>query len=225
MNDANEKSLTQGYGVFASEAKNIDPNYAPKTVNTDGWDATKLAFCTLFSGIIVIQCFLHGFIKIRGCCRKSAMFESICKNVWHVYNANSKKAFSQRIRRLKEWATKNLSPCAALTKIHALCGKSSLYQVAYDYPNCHRTSNMCDRLMRFLDRMIFTRQNFHGSMESTNDLVRSWAILRNYYPYCLRKTKDKISLSCPASELNGFKYSNNWLENLITASSMNGYRQ
>ena len=64
-----------------------------------------------------------------------------------------------------------------------------------------------------------------GKLSSSNDAVRSWAILRNYYPYCLRKTKSKQTFSCAASELNGFKYSDNWLVNLVAASSMNGYRQ
>jgi hypothetical protein len=223
--DAKEKALTKGYSTFANEAKNIDENYAPHSVNTDGWPATGKAFSTLFCNIALILCFLHGFIKIRDRCRKSPMFSLICDNVWHVYAAENKKDFSQRLRRLKEWAINNLKPCTALDKIISLHSKSALYQVAYEHPKGHRTSNMCDRLMRFMARAIYTRQKFHGTLKSANAAVRSMAILRNYYPYCLRKTKNKTTFSCPASELNGFKYHKNWLENLITASSMNGYRQ
>ena len=153
------------------------------------------------------------------------MFNLICTNVWHVYYAKNKKDFSQRIRRLKEWAIKNLEPCTALTKIISLHNRSAQYQVAYEHPQGYRTSNICDRLMRLMDRAIFSRQGFHGTLNSVNNAVRSMAILRNYYPYCLRKTKNHNTLSCPASELNGFKYHNNWLVNLVTASSMNGYRQ
>ena len=224
--DASAKSLTKGYKTFADEAKNLDPNYAPKSVNTDGWDATRIAFSSLFIGISIIRCFLHGFIKVRDCCRTSPLFDSISGHIWHIYKADCKKKFSQRVRRLKEWATLHLEQGTALTNILSLCGKSSQYQVAYDHPEGYRTSNMVDRLMRFMDRAIFTRQNFHGTLMSANTSVRSWAILRNYFPYCLRKIKNKKTVfNCPASELNKFTYSSNWLENLVVSSSMNGYRQ
>jgi len=37
----------------------------PATVNTDGWSATQRAWLNLFPMIILIECFLHAFIKIR----------------------------------------------------------------------------------------------------------------------------------------------------------------
>lgn len=223
--NADEIALTQGYGVFAKEAKNMNTQYQPKSVNIDGWDATHNAFNTLFTGITTICCFLHGFIKIRDRCRKSPMFNKICGHVWHVYRAENKKTFGQRMRRLKEWATTILSPGGALTKIMSLHEKSALYQRAYDHPTGYRTSNMVDRLMRWLNRTLVTRQYFHGTLASANQSSRAWALLHNYYPYCLRKIDDKNKLTCAASELNGFTYRSNWLENLVIASSMNGYRQ
>jgi hypothetical protein len=33
---ADETHLQEAYGVFALEARALDPNYAPETVNTDG---------------------------------------------------------------------------------------------------------------------------------------------------------------------------------------------
>jgi len=223
--EADEISLTQGYKTFATEAKNMDQSYQPDSVNVDGWEATHKAFTTLFVGISIIYCFLHGFIKIRDRCRKSPLFNKICGRVWHVYRAENKKDFSQRIRRLKEWAISHLSKGGTLGKIISLHAKSSLYQRAYDHPQCYRTSNMVDRLMRWLGRSLCTKQYYHGTLQSANQSVRAWALLRNYYPYCLRKNKDKNILNCAASELNEFTYSQNWLENLVMASSMNGYRQ
>lgn len=223
--NANETALTKGYSTFATEAKNIDDNYQPTSVNIDGWDATLKAFSALFTGIIIIYCFLHGFVKIRDRCRKSPLFNKICGRVWHVYQAENKKIFGQRMRRLKEWATSHLPKGGAATKIISLHEKSSLYQQAYDHPQAYRTSNMIDRLMRWIDRSLFTRQYFHGTLQSANQTIRAWALLRNYYPYCLRKIGDKNTLTCAASEYNGFTYNFNWLENLIVASSMNGYRQ
>jgi hypothetical protein len=33
--------LKAAYGVFAEEARTLDPEYAPETVNTDGWQPTQ----------------------------------------------------------------------------------------------------------------------------------------------------------------------------------------
>ncbi len=78
---------------------------------------------------------------------------------------------------------------------------------AYDYPNAHRTSNMVDRLMRWLDRYLFNMSYFHGKLDSAEKGVRAWAILRNFQPYCSRTVGNKTELVCAATELNGFKYS------------------
>jgi hypothetical protein len=223
--NAYQDALTKGYKVFADEARNVDPEYSPETVNTDGWDATRLAFEGLFINIVVIRCFLHAFIKIRDCCKKHLLFKLICSKIWDVYESESKAKFSQSLRRFKTWAEANLAGKTALNKIISVYNRSKEYQLAYDYPDCHRTSNMCDRLMRFLDRTLFVRQKFHGTLESATDMTHAWAILRNFYPYCQRKTGPTKDLICPASELNGFSYSDNWLKNLITSTSMNGYRQ
>ena len=56
---ADSAALTQGYGVFAEEARNLAPHDPPETVNTDGWGATRLAWEALFPQIVIIQCFLH----------------------------------------------------------------------------------------------------------------------------------------------------------------------
>ena len=217
--------LTKGYQVFADEARNIDPLYSPETVNTDGWDSTRLAFETLFINIIAIRCFLHAYIKIRDCCKKHSLFQVISEKVWAVYHSNSKVIFAQRLRRFRAWAEINLAGTTALTKIISVHKHSKEYQAAYNHPKCHRTSNMCDRLMRFLDRALFARQQFHGTVKTATEMTHSWAILRNFYPYCQRSRRQAKGLACPASELNGFAYGENWLLNLITSTSMNGYRQ
>ena len=68
---ADDVHLQEAYGVFAAEARDVDPEYAPQTVNTDGWASTRNAFQTLFPLITVVLCFLHGFLKIRDRCRKA----------------------------------------------------------------------------------------------------------------------------------------------------------
>ena len=62
---ASPKDLTPAYGVFATEARDVDPTYEPESVNTDGWPATQGAWKALFADIPVILCFLHAFLKVR----------------------------------------------------------------------------------------------------------------------------------------------------------------
>ena len=64
-----KESLGKAYGEFKEEAKKISPNYQPLTVTTDGWEATRSAWKSLFEGIILILCFFHEVLKIREVCR------------------------------------------------------------------------------------------------------------------------------------------------------------
>jgi hypothetical protein len=48
-----------------------DADYAPETVNTDGWQATQHAWQALFNPITVILCFLHALINIRDRTKKA----------------------------------------------------------------------------------------------------------------------------------------------------------
>src|SRR5208337_5374842 len=38
---ADDAHLEEAYAVFAAEARDVEPEYAPETVNTDGWAATQ----------------------------------------------------------------------------------------------------------------------------------------------------------------------------------------
>ncbi len=223
---ADSAALSQGYGVFAEEARNLDPDYQAESVNTDGWGATRIAWEILFPQIVIIQCFLHAFIKIRDRCKKwGDLFTQIGTAVWDAYNAPNKRAFSQRIRRLREWAQETLDEGVVLDKLLSLCEKAPLFAQAYDHPSAHRTSNMVDRLMRWQDRFLFNRQYFHRSWEAAELGMRAWAILRNFRPYCPRAIGKRTDGNCAAARLNGFCYCDNWLENLRVSTSMCGYRQ
>ncbi len=224
---AGTNDLTVAYQEFADEAKNVDPDYKPETVNTDGWDATQKAWLKLFPGIKIILCFLHAFLSIKRRCGKKLkkLYFEIGERVWEAYRAETKKSFAQRIRRLREWADKNVKNDVVLSKILALCNKKDRFIVAYDYPDACRTSNMLDRLMRWMDEYLFNRKYFHGTFESAKLTIRAWALLRNFQPYCPRALGDNTDLVSAAEKLNGFRYSDNWLENLLISASMGGYRQ
>ncbi len=91
---ANDDHLREAYGVFAAEARDIEPEYTPETVNTDGWAATRNAFQASFPAIAVVLRFLHGFLRIRDRCRKA---HELHRRVWDVYRAATAEEFRRRM--------------------------------------------------------------------------------------------------------------------------------
>ena len=224
---ASQADLEKAYGVFANEAKALDVDYAPETVNIDGWQATQNAWKALFPQITVVLCFLHAFIKIRDRAKKSfgELGQELQRRVWEAYHAISKRAFSQRLRRLRAWASETLPESEMKQKALDLCDKRDEFSPSYDHPLAYRTSNMVDRLMRFLDRAFFNAQYFHGLPESAENRVRALALLWNFCPSSPQTVKKHGGQACPAERLNGKWYADNWLENLLVSGSMNGVEQ
>jgi hypothetical protein len=222
-----QTDLEKAYGVFAKEARALEADYAPETVNTDGWTATQNAWRALFHQITIILCFLHAWIKIRDRAKKAfgELGQEVQKRVWEAYHAPSKRAFSQRLRRLRAWASEGLPDSEMKQKTLDLCDKRDEFSPTYDHPLAHRTSNMVDRLMRFLDRAFFNAQYFHGLSESAENRVRALALLWNFCPSSPETVKKHGGQSCPAERLNGTCYADNWLENLLVSGSMNGVEQ
>ena len=97
---ADDVHLQDAYGVFAAEARDVDPEYTPETVNTDGWAATRNAFLAWFPRIAVVLCFLHGFLKIRDRCRKAC---DLHRRVWEVYRATTAEEFRRLMTALQQW--------------------------------------------------------------------------------------------------------------------------
>ncbi len=224
---ASQVDLEKAYGVFASEAQVVDADYAPQTVNTDGWQATQGAWKALFTQITVILCFLHAFLKIRDRATKTLgdAFAQVQKRVWEAYHAPSKRAFSQRLRRLRAWAETALPDGVMKSRTLDLCEKRDQFSKSYDHPEAHRTSNMVDRLMKFLDRAFFNAQYFHGMPDSAESRVRALALLWNFCPSSPETVRKYAGQACPAERLNGKRYADNWLENLLVSGSMNGVEQ
>jgi len=223
---ASEAALINAYGVFAKEARDLAPAYAPKTVNTDGWPATQGAWKRLFPSITLILCFLHGLLKIRDRATKalSEEFKQVSQKVWDAYRAQSKAAFAQRLRRLREWAQRALPDSPMKRHTLDLCDKRALFSRSYDHARAHRTSNLIDRLTKFLDRACFNAQYFHGTLAATEQRVRALALLWNFCPSSPATVKKYHGQRCPAERLNGKRYADNWLENLLVSGSMNGLR-
>jgi hypothetical protein len=214
-------NLTEAYQHFKDEALQLDPEYQPETVNTDGWEATQKAWRSLFPLIILIECFLHAFIKIRERGKHlKETFRLLSQKVWEVYHALDANAFRSQAVELLTWAESNTTGYV-LEAVRKLCSKVDRFVLAYDYPLAHRTSNMLDRHMNLMDRWLFSSRFFHGHWTSAERSIRAWALLHDFGPYCPR-TRSKQNYSSPAHKLNGFVYHDNWLHNLMISTSMSG---
>ena len=219
--EADSASLTEAYQHFKDEAQALKPDYAPETVNTDGWGATQKAWLSLFPMIIIIECFLHAYLKIRDRARHlKEVFNQLSQQVWDVYRATDAASFRSKAEELRLWAEKNTTGYV-LEATLKLCAKVDRFVLAYDYPLAHRTSNMLDRHMNPMDRWLDGTRFFHGHWTSAERSIRAWALLNNFGPYCPR-TEISKTYSSPAHRMNGFVYHSNWLHNLLVATSMSG---
>lgn len=221
---AGADDLTAAYRVFRDEAVNVKPHYAPQTVNTDGWKSTQAAWLTLFPSIVVLRCFLHGWLKIRDRAKGlREMFYELSRRVWNTYHAPTKRSFAQRLRYLRQWAEKNVAG-VVWEAVQDLCDKKTLWLTAYDHPQGHRTSNMLDRIMRSMHRYFFDGQHLHGSRMTNERHVRGWALLWNFAPWNAATARANEGWRSPAERLNKHRYHDNWLQNLLISASLGGYR-
>lgn len=217
---ADEEHLTDAYGTFATEARDVTPDYAPQTVNTDGWWATRNAFRVLFPTIVTILCFLHGFLKIRDRCRKA---RELHERVWDVYRAATAVEFRERMTAFHAWCEQGTWPKAVREMVAKLCNRESEYAVSYSHPDCHRTSNLVDRLMNRLTRFLYAGRGLHGHQRSCERRLRGWALLQNFRPFAPRSGQPRRYQS-PAHRLNQRQYHSHWLHNLQVCASLAGTR-
>ena len=223
---ASNAELEAAYGVFRDEARHLDPAYRPETVNTDGWPATQAAWRGLFKGVTLILCFLHAYLKIRDRAKHlGETFDALREQVWGAYHAADARSFSQRLRRLREWALAHVDKEVVREKVLALCGKRAAFLVAYAHPGCRRTSNPVDRLLRRLDHHLFCGQHLHGSTGAAELGLRGWALIHNFAPSCPWTARTSAELRSPAERLNGRRYHSEWLQNLLISASLGGYRR
>ena len=218
-----EEKLTEAYEEFKEEAQEVDAEYEPETVNTDGFGSTIKAWRSLFVRAVLIRCFLHGFLKIRKGARKLSIFGELSKLVWSAYHQTTYEAFIDQVTVLSLWSEQNKEELGERTyeAVKKLCDRAHEYAKAYNHPKCKRTSNMLDRLMQRMNRYLFMTQYFHGHLQTAELGIRAWALVQNFLPYCPRAGPSKKFIS-PVHRLNGKVYHQNWLENLLVSSSLGG---
>jgi hypothetical protein len=215
---ADDEHLTAAYSDFATEARDVEPEYAPKTANTDGWAATQNAFKALFPQIVVILCFLHGFLKIRDRCRKNHDLHS---RVWEVYWAKTAAEFRKRMADFRAWFESQTWTKTVVEMVEKLWKRTDAYALAYDHPGCRRTSNAVDLPMNRLCRLMYAGRGVHGHQANSERRLRGWALLLNFRPFAKRSGQVRKHNS-RAHRLNGKQYSERWLENLQICGSLMG---
>jgi hypothetical protein len=137
----------------------------------------------LFPLIVIIECFLHAFIKIRDRAKHlKETFQQIPQKVWEVYHSVDEASFRSQAQTLLSWAESNTTG-PVLEAVRKLCAKVDRFVLAYKYPAAHRTSNMLDRHMDFMARWLDSSRFFtdigpppnvpvaHGLYCSTLDLT------------------------------------------------------
>lgn len=215
---ADDEHLRAAYGEFATESREVDPGYAPKTVSTDGWVATQNAFKACFGGIVAILCFRHGLLKIRDRCRKN---RDVHTRVWDVYRAATGTEFRAGMAAFRVWFESHTRAQAVREVAAKLWNRAEEYAVAYDHPGCRRTSNAVDRPMNRLCRLMYAGRGLHGHQASSQRRLRGWALLLNFRPFAKRSGRVRNEHSL-AHRLNGKRYSDNGLENLQISASLMG---
>jgi hypothetical protein len=223
---AGADDLEAAYGVFKREAEDVEPGYVPATVNTDGWAATQAAWLALFPLVVLLRCFLHGWLKIRDRGKHlKGLFGELSERVWQAYRAPDRRRFAQRLRRLREWARGHIQAAYVLEQVEKLCGRSKEYSAAYQHPGGHRTSAMLDRVMRSMSQYFDGGQHLHGSPEAGGRHVRAWALVYNFRPWGPEAERANDGWHSPAERLNQHRYHDNWLHNLLVSASLAGYRR
>jgi hypothetical protein len=218
--EADVTHLQEAYGVFADEAHELSPDYQPQTVNTDGWWATQNAFKALYPQIVVILCFLHGFLKVRDRCYKD---HELHEKIWDVYHALHIRMFDQRMKAFKKWFEKKSWSKAVSDMTAKLWKRTRQYREAFKHPECYRTSNQVDRLMNRMTRCMYAGRGIHGHQRSSERRLRGWALLNNFRPFAKRAGQTR-EFTSPAHRLNKKTYHENWLTNLMISASMAGQK-
>jgi hypothetical protein len=138
----------------------------------------------LFPLVVIRRGFLHGWLSIRDRAKHLGdLFGTLSEKVWHAYPAPDRRCLAQRLRRLGEWACRQVQASWVIEQVQKRCGRGPEYGEAYRYPGGHRSSNLLDRVMRAMNRYFEDSQHWHGSLSAWAGHGRAWALLSNLRPW------------------------------------------
>jgi hypothetical protein len=220
---ASADDLATGYGEFAAEAQAHHPGYQPEIVNLDGWEGTQTAWQRLFPTVVVMRCFLHVVLGIQQHCRShKELYKALSTALWGLFHSLNPAQFGQRLRRLLEWTAADADVSDVLwEKLAKLETHAQNFKLTFTHPEAYRTSNNVDRLMNYQDRILYAMQYFHGTTAAATARLRAMAMLWNFHPYGQKVQRQAPHSQSPFEDLNGFRYHDHWLRNLLIAASLN----
>ncbi|MEI4927019.1 hypothetical protein Q8G50_31380, partial [Klebsiella pneumoniae] len=70
-------------------------------MSVDGWASTHQAWLALFPLVVLLRCFLHGWLNIRSRGKLSESFRELSSRVWESYRASSRRGFAQPTQPLR----------------------------------------------------------------------------------------------------------------------------
>ena len=222
VDKADTETLKAGYKTFKEEAQALDADYQPRTVNTDGWAATQLAWRTLFlqssllsaSSMPLSRC---GTVPRRPC--KTAMTKPLIRSgIFTVPQPNVRWDNASEDCAIGQGHTYPM--CRWKDNLLKLCEKRKRWLAHLDFPKAFRTSATLDRLMKFMERHAIAAQMFHSDHQKTTQNIRAYALIYNFTPSCPAVVENHPTLTSPAARANHFVYHHNWLHNLLIASSI-----
>ena len=220
------QDLVEGYGEFQREAHEVEPSWSPKSVCLDGFRATQASWKQLWPSLSIILCFLHAMLKLRSVSakktREQANYQVLMDKAWQVFEAPTRRHFAQRLRRLVDWSQKNVERGKLKHEVQKMGRNSRRYSISYTQEQCYRTSSQVDRLMSHQSHILRSQRGFHGNDEHASQMMRAHAMVWNFHPYGVRLLRNQPERVSPFHDLNGFQYHDNWLCNLLLASSRGG---
>ena len=86
--------------------------------------------------------------------------------------------------------------------LEGMRAKLKQFQVAYDYSNAARTSNMVDRLMNYQDRLLRTMQYFHGSTGCCSIVLEVYGVDLEFSPLWKENKCQKIQSGVLPSKIS-----------------------
>lgn len=218
-----EVGLTAAYERFKTEAQNVVADYSPTSCSIDGWAASRKAITTLFPKVICILCFLHSVLKIRAVCKRDPERNILMDKVWNVYKAKNNNDLDEKVTDLMAWTTANITKESIKINVDKLCARKDKFAVTFEVPEGCRTTNMIDRTMRPFDKFLANRLYFHGHFATAQLTCAAFALCHNFAPFAPRtRSKNPEHANCRADDLNGFSFREDWLENLLVATSRKG---
>ncbi len=220
-----EKVLEDSYKSFDQQVKEVNPQYAPKTVSHDGFRPTANALKNIFGGkVAFLLCWLHTcrslqnllknfskplsyrfsfalFKKLQACHQKPSLQKISLKNFFNAMLRTMKELLTEeQLTSVKDWIKRK---------------KTYLYQTM-DHPLSLAFSYSLDHICNHLDRKLFMMKYFHHPNSDKSSFLKGFILIHNFIPY-QRRAKNAGMSPC---QVDGARLPHpDWLVSLLILTS------